>query len=113
MKLDTASLPPEFSQAFAAMEAEIARLRVVVNLKDEQIRLLNIRLWGPKADKLSDNQLALLPEELLVAAPEVEREAELPDPQKEGFNGGGPVLLTNGRGGRLWTHGATAPHPCL
>jgi len=82
MKLDTTSLPPEFSQAFTAMEAEIARLRVVLNLKDEEIRLLNIRLWGPKADKLSDNQLALLPQELLVAAPEVEREAELPDPQK-------------------------------
>lgn len=82
MNLDPASLPPDLSKIFAAMEAEIARLRVVVNLKDEQIRLLNIRLWGPKADKLSNNQLALLPEELLVAAPEVEREAELPDPQK-------------------------------
>ena len=81
MNLDPASLPPELGQVFAAMEAEIARLRVVVNLKDEQIRLLNIRLWGPKADKLSDNQLALLPGELLVTAPEVEREAELPDPQ--------------------------------
>lgn len=82
MKLDHKSLPPEFSQAFAAMEAEISRLQIVLNLKDEQIRLLNIRLWGPKADKLSENQLSLLPQELVVASPEVEREAELPDGQK-------------------------------
>ena len=82
MKLDFTSLPPEFKQAFAVMEAEVSRLQVVLNLKDEQIRLLNIRLWGPKADKLSENQLALLPQELIVAAPEVEREAEVPEKDK-------------------------------
>ena len=82
MKLDFTSLPPEFKQAFAVMEAEVSRLQVVLNLKDEQIRLLNIRLWGPKADKLSENQLALLPQELIVLAPEVEREAGLPEKDK-------------------------------
>ena len=82
MKLDFTSLPPEFKQAFAVMEAEVSRLQVVLNFKDEQIRLLNIRLWGPKADKLSENQLALLPQELIVAAPEVEREAEVPEKDK-------------------------------
>jgi transposase len=82
MKLDLTSLPPELGQAFAAMEAEISRLRAVVNLKDEQIRLLNIRLWGPKADKLSENQLSLLPLELIVATPEVEQEAGVPEKDK-------------------------------
>ena len=82
MKLDLTSLPPGYEQAFTAMEAEVSRLRVVLNLKDEQIRFLNLQLWGPKADKLSENQLALLPQELVVLAPEVEREAGLPEKDK-------------------------------
>ena len=44
---------------------------------------LNIRRWGPKADKLSEAQLALLPQEVLVTAAEVEREADLPAQEKE------------------------------
>ena len=82
MKLDLTSLPPDFKQAFLAMEAEVSRLQMVLNLKDEQIRFLNLRLWGPKADKLSQNQLALLPLELIVSTPEVEREADLPEKDK-------------------------------
>lgn len=82
MTLDFTSLPPEVKLAFTAMEAEVSRLQMVLNLKDEQLRMLNIRLWGPKADKLSENQLALLPQELIVAAPEVEREAEVPEKDK-------------------------------
>ena len=82
MPLDLQSLPPDVSQAFAAMQAEIGRLQLIVRLKDEQIRLLNIQKWGPKADKLSENQLALLPQELVVVVPEIEREAEVPEPAK-------------------------------
>ena len=83
MKLDLTSLPPGYEQAFTAMEAEVSRLRVVLDLKDEQIRFLNLQLWGPKADKLSENQLALLPQELVVLAPEVEREAGLPEKDRK------------------------------
>ncbi len=65
------------------MRAENARLQRVVQLKDEQIRLLNIRLFGPKGEKLSTAQTALLFEEASVSAPEVEKEAELPQAQKQ------------------------------
>jgi len=82
MPLDLRSLPPAVSQAFAALQAEIGRLQLIVSLKDEQIRLLNIQKWGPKADKLSEHQLSLLPQELVVVVPEVEREAGLPEPAK-------------------------------
>ncbi len=82
MALDLQSLPPEVSEFVKCLQAENARLQRVVILKDEQIRLLNIRKWGPKADKLSENQLSLLPQELVVVVPEVEREAELPDAAK-------------------------------
>lgn len=82
MSLDLKTLPPEVSQAFAAMQAEISRLQRVLSLKDEEIRLLNIRRWGPKADKLSTDQLALLPTELVVDTQEVEREAQLPQKAK-------------------------------
>ena len=82
MMLDFKLLPPEFRQAFGAMEAEISRLNIVVKLQDEHIRLLNLRMWGPKADKLSENQLALLPQELIVATSEIEREAEVPPQDK-------------------------------
>ena len=82
MPLDLRSLPPDVSQAIAALQAEIGRLHLIVGLKDEQIRLLNIRRWGPKADKLSEDQLALLPLELVVVVPEIGREAGLPEPSK-------------------------------
>jgi transposase len=79
MSLDLESLSPDVGEFVKHLQAENLRLQMIVNLKDEQIRLLNIRHWGPKADKLSENQLALLPQELIVAAPEVEREAEVPE----------------------------------
>lgn len=82
MPLDLRSLPPDVSQAIAALQAEIGRLHLIVGLKDEQIRLLNIRRWGPKADKLSEDQLSLLPLELIVVVPEIGREAGLPEPSK-------------------------------
>lgn len=80
--LDLTSLPPEAREAFAALQAENLRLQVILKLKDEEIRLLNLRRWGPKADKLSEAQLALLPQELIVVPPEVEQEAALPEEQK-------------------------------
>jgi transposase len=82
MTLDVNALPPQARQAVLDLQAENSRLQILLKLKDEQIRLLNIRHWGPKADKLSEAQLALLPHELIVAAPEVEREADLAPEQK-------------------------------
>jgi transposase len=72
----------EARQGLQDLRSEVFRLEIILKLKDEQIRLLNIRLWGPKADKLSEAQLALLPQELIVATLEVERVAALPEPEK-------------------------------
>jgi len=50
----------------------------LLRLKDEQIRLLNFRLFGPKGEKLSPEQIQLLFQEVSVMAGEVEQEAERP-----------------------------------
>lgn len=76
------SLPAEARLVYASLQAENARLAQIIKLKDEEIRLLNLRRWGPKADKLSENQLALLPQEICVTAAEAGREAERPDAEK-------------------------------
>jgi len=67
----------------AELRAENARLLRVIQLKDEQIRLLNFRLFGPKSEKLSSAQIPLLLGEVSLTTGEVEREAELPPTQKE------------------------------
>lgn len=82
MTLDLHSLPPEARQAFEGLQAENLRLQSLLKFKDEQIRLLNLKRWGPKADKLSEAQLALLPQELIVVPPEVEQEAGVPEEKK-------------------------------
>jgi transposase len=74
---------PEILQRLSVLEAENARLQQVVRLKDEQIRLLNFRLFGPKSEKLSSAQMNLLVEEVSLSAGEVDQEAELPQAQKD------------------------------
>ena len=75
--LDT--LPAEVRHAVEALQAANACLENTVLLKnkalqekdqiiqiqDEKIRLLNFQLWGPKGEKLSPAQTALLFEEAL------------------------------------------------
>ena len=92
--LDT--LPAEVREAFAALQTANARLENTVLLKnkalqdkdqiiqiqDEKIRLLNFQLWGPKGEKLSPAQTALLFEEASVTAAEVQQEAQRPDAEK-------------------------------
>lgn len=72
------------------VQAELERLEKalrdkdqIIKIQDEKIRLLNLRLWGPKSEKLSPAQTALFSEEASVTAAEVEQEAELPPAQKE------------------------------
>lgn len=74
---------PDLAQALAASQVEVARLQRLLQLKDEQIRLLNIRCFGPKGEKLSAAQAQLLLDEASVTTGEVEREAELPKAQKQ------------------------------
>lgn len=80
----TAQAPSaELRQVIEGLQAEIARLARLLQLKDEQIRLLNFRLFGPKSEKLSPAQTALLFEEASVSAGEVEQEARRPEAQKQ------------------------------
>jgi transposase len=71
------------AQVLADLQVENRRLHRIIQLKDEQIRLLNIRCFGPKGEKLSLAQVQLLFEEVSVTLGEVAREAELPPAQKQ------------------------------
>ncbi|HTV40187.1 MAG TPA: transposase, partial [Candidatus Sulfotelmatobacter sp.] len=46
-----------------------------IQLKDEHIRLLNFRFFGPKSEKLSPAQKQLLLAEVSLSAGEVDQEA--------------------------------------
>src|ERR1035438_8512811 len=85
--LDT--LPAAARLAFEGLQSENARLQSehlrlqrIVELKDEQIRLLNFRMFGPKSDQLSPAQKQLLLAEGSWGEGEGEREAGLPAAQK-------------------------------
>jgi transposase len=73
----------DLAQAFTDLQAENRRLLHVIELKDEQIRLLNLRLFGPKADQLSSAQIPLLLTEPSLTAAEVSQEAQQPEAQKQ------------------------------
>ena len=81
--IDLATIPNEFRAPVQALQQENLRLVHMLKLKDEEIRLLNIRKYGPKAEKLSAEQLALLPGELLVTSQEIAQEADRPEPEKK------------------------------
>jgi len=72
------SLPPRARQAFVDLQAENARLVRINQLQEEKIRWFNLKLWGPKGEKLSPDQTLLLLAEASVTAAEVEHEASLP-----------------------------------
>jgi len=71
------------AQVLADLQAENLRLRRIIQLKDEEIRLLNFRIFGPKSEKLSSAQIPLLLEEVSLTAGEVDQEAERPEAQKQ------------------------------
>ena len=73
----------DLQQALQKAQAENARLQQIIQLKDEQIRLLNFRFFGPKSEKLSSAQIPLLWEEISLSTGEVEQEAERPEAQKQ------------------------------
>jgi transposase len=74
---------PDLVQKVAHLEAENRRLHRIIELQKEEIRLVNIKRFGPKGEKLSSLQGSLLLEEPSVTAREVAQEAELPPPQTE------------------------------
>jgi transposase len=77
------SLSADTRQAVERLQAENARQAKIIQLQAEQIRLLNFRLFGPKSEKLSPAQTALLFQEASVSAGEVEQEASRPEPEKQ------------------------------
>ncbi|HEX4119051.1 MAG TPA: IS66 family transposase [Verrucomicrobiae bacterium] len=84
------SLSTEARQAFEGLQGEVGRLEQVLRTKDQiielqeqKIRLLNIKLWGPKGDTISPAQTALLFEEASVTPAEIQQEASQPPAQKE------------------------------
>jgi transposase len=77
------SLPDDARKAFQDLQSENTRLARIIQLQDEKIRLLNFKIWGPKSEKLSPAQSALLFEEPSVTEAEVQKEAELAPAQKD------------------------------
>lgn len=77
------SLPDPARQAFQDLQAEVARLQRIIQLKDQEIRLLNIRFWGPKSEKLSPAQMTLMLEEVSLTEGEVGQEAQRPEPERQ------------------------------
>jgi transposase len=77
------SSPTDLRQALERSDSEIARLLKIIELKDEQIRLLNFKIFGPKSEKLSPAQIPLLLQEISLMTGEVEQEAERPEAQKQ------------------------------
>src|SRR4029078_6802267 len=73
----------DLQQALEKAQAENVRLQRIIQLKDEELRLLNYRRFGPKSEKLSSAQSVLLLEEGSVSAGEVEQEAERPESEKQ------------------------------
>jgi transposase len=80
MKLQSA---PDQAQVLTDLQAKVARLERIIQLKDEQIRLLNFRIFGPKSEKLSPAQIPLLLGEVSLTVGEVDLEAERPEAQKQ------------------------------
>ena len=85
--LDT--LPAAVREAFIGLESEVARLRdeglrqqQIIQLQDEQIRLFNFKLFGPKSEQLSPDQMQLLQTEISLSQGEVEQEAQRPAAEK-------------------------------
>ena len=64
-------------------DVEIARLRLDLKLREEQLRLARIEKYGPKGEKLSAEQMLLLDLEPGVQAEEVAKEAALPESEKQ------------------------------
>jgi len=82
-------LPAAVRQALENLESENAllrherdRLQTVVQLQAEQIRLYNFKLFGPRSEQLSPDQMQLLQAEISLTQGEVEQEAQRPPAEK-------------------------------
>ncbi|HEX9596961.1 MAG TPA: IS66 family transposase [Anaerolineales bacterium] len=77
------TLPADAREFVQDLQTENTRLARIIALKDEQIKLLNFRLFGPKSEKLSSAQIPLLLGEISLSAAEVQTEADRPEAEKQ------------------------------
>jgi transposase len=81
VSFDLAQLPPDLrdavASALAGERAEKERLQSEIRILREMIRLLHLKKYGPKSERLSEQQLQLLEGEPCVTPEEVAKEAEL------------------------------------
>jgi transposase len=64
-------------------DTEIARLKFDLKLREEQLRRMRLDKYGPKSEKLSPSQHLLLDLEPGVQTAEIEKEAALPESDKQ------------------------------
>lgn len=67
----------------SGLETENSELKILIRLREEQLRLARFDKYGPRSEKLSDSQLRLLDLEPGVQLAEVEAEAALPQSEKQ------------------------------
>lgn len=82
MNMALADRDQRFAQLELELKERIARLEFELKLREEQLRLARIEKYGPKGEKLSQDQVMLLNLEPAVQAEEVAKEAALPEADK-------------------------------
>ena len=70
-------MPEAVRQVVKDLQAQVALQDFIIKHQKEEIRLLTIRLFGQKGEKLSPEQTQLLLEEASVSSGEVAKEADL------------------------------------
>lgn len=77
-EIDLQNLPASLREKIASIALQVEALQKENKLLREVIRRFQLEKYGPRAEKLSDDQLTLLDAEASVTAAEIAAEAELP-----------------------------------
>ena len=75
IQLDT--LPENVRRFILDQQSELERLSILLKAREEEIKLLNFRFFGPKSEKLTNEQMGFLFEEPGLTMDEVQKEADL------------------------------------
>jgi transposase len=76
-------LTQSFGERLQRRDTEITRLKFDLKLREEQLRLMRLDKYGPRSEKLSPSQHLLLDLEPGVQTAEIEKEAALPERDKQ------------------------------
>src|SRR5581483_10702694 len=91
------SLPDDVRRMIEGLQAQVIEKDALIKLQKEEIRLLNLRFFGPKSEKLSPDQMQLLLTEISLVSQEVDQEAEQPEAQKQAPKARSPRASHPGR----------------